>query len=79
MKTRTLLFALVAFAAAPHYAAAQLDPLLFLKRTQTPGATPAPSQPNVLLMVDTANRAIRTTTIATTMSTRARARPTSCR
>ena len=33
-----------------------LDPLLFLKRTQTPGATPAPSQPNVLLMVDTANR-----------------------
>jgi hypothetical protein len=46
MKTRTLWIALVALVAAPPYASAQLDPLLFLKQ----------KQPNVIVMVDTANR-----------------------
>lgn len=55
MKTRIALIALVAFAVAPRHASAQLDPLLILKR---PGAntTTTNAQPNVLLMVDTANR-----------------------
>jgi hypothetical protein len=55
MKTRTLLLALVAFAALPPYASAQLDPLLILKRGHLPGAN-TNGQPNVIVMVDTANR-----------------------
>jgi len=55
MKTRTLLLALVASAVAPQYASAQLDPLLFLKRGHLPGAN-TNGQPNVIVMVDTANR-----------------------
>jgi len=55
MKTRTLILALVASAVAPQYASAQLDPLLFLKRGHQPGAN-TNGQPNVIVMVDTANR-----------------------
>ncbi|HKC57399.1 MAG TPA: PilC/PilY family type IV pilus protein, partial [Vicinamibacterales bacterium] len=55
MKTRTLILALVASAVAPQYASAQLDPLLFLKRGQQPGAN-TNGQPNVIVVVDTANR-----------------------
>jgi hypothetical protein len=55
MKTRTLVIALVALTVAPQYASAQLDPLLFLKRGHLPGAN-TNGQPNVILMVDTANR-----------------------
>jgi hypothetical protein len=46
MTTRTLLVFLLLAAAAPREAAAQLDPLLFLKRTK----------PNILVMVETTNR-----------------------
>jgi hypothetical protein len=49
--------ALLALGVAPHHASAQLDPLLFLKRghvTQQP--TNTNGQPNVIVMVDTANR-----------------------
>jgi hypothetical protein len=55
MKTRTLILALVASAVAPQYATAQLDPLLFLKPGHQPGAN-TNGQPNVIVMVDTANR-----------------------
>ncbi len=46
MRTRIVLMALVASALAPRPAAAQLDPLLFLKNVE----------PNVLVLMDTANR-----------------------
>src|SRR5688572_8959034 len=46
MRTRALVILLLLAAAAPREASAQLDPLVFLKRTK----------PNILLMVETTNR-----------------------
>jgi hypothetical protein len=55
---RTLLSLIAgAMLLVPAVADAQLDPLLFLRRTQTPSATtPAAGAPNVLIAIDTANR-----------------------
>jgi hypothetical protein len=47
--------ALLGLLIAPREASAQLDPLLYLKRTNSPGPT-ATGKPTVLIAVDTANR-----------------------
>jgi redox-sensitive bicupin YhaK (pirin superfamily) len=41
---------------SPRDAAAQLDPLLFLKRVNSPSTASPAGKPNVLIMVDTNNR-----------------------
>ncbi|MBI4265787.1 MAG: hypothetical protein HY657_15535 [Acidobacteria bacterium] len=53
MRSRALLTLLLVVAAGPREVAAQLDPLLFLKR---PGSGAAATRPNIILAVDTANR-----------------------
>jgi hypothetical protein len=47
--------ALLGLLLAPQRASAQLDPLLYIKRTNSPSPT-ATGKPNVLIAVDTANR-----------------------
>ena len=48
--------ALLGLLISPREAAAQLDPLLFLKRVNSPSTASPAGKPNVLIMVDTNNR-----------------------
>jgi len=52
---------LLALLLSPREAAAQLDPLLFLKRVNSPTTGSPSGKPNVLIMVDTDNRMQRDT------------------
>src|SRR5262247_2620410 len=53
--------ALLGLLVSPREAAAQLDPLLFLKRVNSPSTGSPAGKPNVLIMVDTNNRMQRDT------------------
>jgi hypothetical protein len=53
--------ALLGLLVSPREAAAQLDPLLFLKRTNSPSTGSPAGKPNVLIAVDTNNRMQRDT------------------